>query len=125
MVDNQELQKHLKNKNHLKIFDNQEHQEQLESKSQLKETLGNHHYNIIINSNTNPYKVHQLQLILNYPIKVTSNKNVRKLKQISDYKENFKVFLKNTELKLKSKHYYKEYFKEFLKNTKLKLKSKD
>ena len=33
MFDNQEFQKHLGNKNHLKIFDNQKHQEQLENKS--------------------------------------------------------------------------------------------
>ena len=63
-----------------------------------------------------------MQLVFNYPIKVTSNKNVRKLRWISNYKEYLKEFLKNTKLKLKSKDYYKEYFKEFLKNTKLKSK---
>ena len=125
IFDNQELQKHLENKNHLKIFDNQEHQEQLENKRQLKETLDNQDHNIIINLNTNPNKVHQLRLVFNYPIKVTCNKNVRKLRWISNYKEDFKEFLKNTKLKLKSKDYYKEYFKEFLKNTKLKLKAED
>ena len=125
MFHNQELQKHLENKNHLKIFDNQEHQEQLENKSQLREILDNQDYNVIINLNTNTSKLHQLQLVFNYPIKVTSNKNVRKLRWISNYKEYFKEFLKNIKLKLKSKDYYKEYFKEFLKNTKLKLKSKD
>ena len=74
MFDNQELQKHLENKNHLKIFDNQERQEQLENKSQLKETLDNQDHKVIINLNTNSNKVHQLQLVFNYPIKVTSNK---------------------------------------------------
>ena len=49
MFDNQELQKHLENKNHLKIFDNQEHPEQLENKSQLKDTLDNQDHNVIIN----------------------------------------------------------------------------
>ena len=57
MFDNQELQKHLENKNHLKIFDNQEHQEQLENKSQLTELLDNQDHNVIINLNTNPNKV--------------------------------------------------------------------
>ena len=66
-----------------------------------------------------------MQLVFNHPIKVFSNKNVRKLKRISNYKEYCKEFLKNTKLKLKLKDYYKEYFKDFLKNTKLKLKSKD
>ena len=121
MFDNQELQKHLENKNHLKIFDNQEHQEQLENKSQLTELLDNQDHNAIINLNTNPNKEHQLQLVFNYPIKVTYNKNVRKLRWISNYQEYFKEFLKNTKLKLKSKD-YKEYFKEFIKNTKLKSK---
>ena len=51
--------------------------------------------------------------------------SVRKLRWISNYKDYFKKFLKNTKLKLKSKDYYQEYFKEFLKNTKFKLKSKD
>ena len=99
MFDNQELQKHLENKNHLKIFDNQEHQEQLGNKSQLKDTLDNQDHNVIINLNTNSNKVHQLQLVFNYPIKVTSNKDVRKLRWISNYKEYFKQFLKYTKLK--------------------------
>ena len=116
MFDNQELQKHLENKNHLKIFYNQENQEQLENKNQLRETLDYQDHNVIINLNANPNKVHQLQLVFNHPIKVTSNKNVRKLRWISNYKEYSKEFLKNIKLKLKSKDYYKEYFKEFLKN---------
>ena len=58
-------------------------------------------YHIIINLNTNPNKVHQLQLVFNYPIKITSNKNVRKLKWISNYKEYFKEFVNNTNLKSK------------------------
>ena len=126
IFDNQEHQNHLENISHLKeIFDNHEHQQQLENRSQLREIFDNQDYNVKINLNTNPNKVHQLQLVFNHPIKVLSNKNVRKLKWISNYKEYCKEFLKNTKLKLKLKDYYKEYFKEFLKNTKLKLKSKD
>ena len=50
-----------------------------------------------------------MQLVFNYPIKVTSNKNVRKLRWIPNYKEYFKQFLKNTKLKLKSKDYYNKF----------------
>ena len=109
MFNNQEHQQHLENKSHLKIFDNQEHQEQLENKSQLKENLDNQDHNAIINLNTNPNKLHKLQLVFNYPIKVTYNKNVRKLRWISNSKEYFKEFLKNTKLKLKSKDYYNKF----------------
>ena len=105
---NQEHQNHLENISHLKeIFDNHEHQQQLENRSQLREIFDNQDYNVKINLYANPNKVHQFQLVFNHPIKVLSNKKVRKLKWISNYKEYFKEFIKN--IKLKSKDYYNKF----------------
>ena len=50
-----------------------------------------------------------MQLVFKYPIKVTSNKNVRKLKWISNCKEYFKEFFKNRTLKLISKDCYNKF----------------
>ena len=100
----------FESKNQLEVtFDNQEHQEQVKNRGQLKEISDTQDHHVIINQNANSNKVQKLQLVFKYPIKVTSNKNVRKLKWTYNYKEYFKEFFKNTTLKLKSKDCYNRF----------------
>ena len=85
----------FKSENQLEVtFDNQEHQEQVKNRGQLKEISDTEDHHVIINQNANSNEVQKLQLVFKYPIKVASNKNVRKLKWISNYKEFFKEFYK-------------------------------
>ena len=100
----------FESENQLEVtFDNQKHQEQVKNRGQLKEISDTQDHHVIINQNANSNKVQKLQLGFKYPILLTFNKNVRKLKWISNYKENFKEFFKNTTLKLKSKDCYNKF----------------